>query len=139
MAKWDIDRELLRVEPESCPGTTIQRVMLDVKFLTNANAKTRAQFGGGRIKPTAEELERGWIRAWCLAVGAEHLPKAFFYDRTIRGAYLQARKALKKSARNDLTLEGRQDFTPSPKKAKKLDRRRSRLRTGSPEKRPDSP
>lgn len=135
MAKWDIDRELPRMEPDSCPGTSIERIMVGVDLLKST--KTRAVYGN--VRPTPEELAHGHVKMWCLGLGYSYMARAFFYDRTIRGAYLQARKAMKAKNLAAHTPWGRQDFTPSPKKAKKLDRRRSRSRTAKPEKRPDSP
>ena len=108
MAKWDIDRELARLEPDRCPGTTIQRATLDVKLLTNPAYKSRY----GNIEPTMDELDRGWVRTWCLAIGFEGSPKAFFYARSIRSAYLQARKAAKTDKLAEATPWGRQDFSP---------------------------
>jgi len=115
MAKWDIDKELARLEPDSCPGTTIQRATLDVKLLTNPAYKTRY----GNIEPTLDELNRGWVRTWCLAIGFEHAPKAFFYARSIRSAYLQARKAAKSDKLAEATPWGRQDFSPPKRTANK--------------------
>lgn len=130
MAKWDIDRELKRLEPESCPGTTVERALVDVKLITSPD--TRVRYGGGKIKLTPQEIERGHLTLWCLSIGLSYQPKAMFYDRTIRGAYLQARKAAKLGKLAAATPWGRQDFTPPKRKAKKLDRRRARSRTGSP-------
>lgn len=130
--KWDIDRELARLEPESCPGTTLQRATLDVKLLTNGDPAYLARYGGGRIKPTPKELEQGWVRAWSLALGFDGQAKAFFYDRTIRGVYLQARKAAKLNKLAEATPWGRQAFIPPKPKAKNRGSRAPRSRTGSP-------
>ena len=132
MAKWNIDRDLLPLEPESCPGTSIERAIVDVKLITNPDPNYRLRYGGGKIVPTAKEIEQGHVRLWCLGIGYSYAAKAFFYDRTIRGAYLQARKAAKLSKLDAATPWGRQAFTPPKRKAKKRDRRDSRSRTGSP-------
>lgn len=127
--KWDIDRALAELEPGSCPGTTIQRATLDINLLTNGDPAYLARYGG--LKPTQEEIQRGWVRVWCLLIGFEHMPKAMFYDRTIRGAYLQARKAAKSQSLAKSTPWGRQDFHP-PKRAKSSGRRAPRSRIGAP-------
>lgn len=130
MAKWDIDRALREMEPESCKGTGVQRALLDVKLLSDPVFKVR--YGNGKIKATPEEIERGSLTVWCLSIGLSYAPKAMFYDRTIRGAYLQARKAIKLNKLAESTPWGRQDFSPPKRKAKKLDRRRARSRTAKP-------
>lgn len=95
MAKWDIDRALRELEPEEAPGTAIQRVLLDVKLITNGDAACVRRYGNGRIKPTAEEIASGSVCVWSIVIGGLGKRKAFFYDRTIRGGYLQARRAVK--------------------------------------------
>lgn len=78
--KWDIDKELTAYEPKSIPGTSISRVMLDYALF--------AQYG---LKlPKDQTRESGMI--WCLGLGQIHLRKKFFYGRTIREAFLKAKK-----------------------------------------------
>lgn len=84
--KWDIDKALAGgFEPESCPGTGITRIYVDVGILKSDG-----------IKVTPADIERGGANIWCLALGKSYERKAFFYGRTIRAAWLAARKALKK-------------------------------------------
>ena len=130
--KWDIDKALLALEPESCQGTALQRAVVDVKLLTTAPEAYRLRYGGGKIRPTAEELERGRVLLWCLSIGLSYAPKAMFYARTIRGAYLQAVRAVKESKLDSATPWGRQDFTPPKPRAKSRGSRAPRSRTGSP-------
>lgn len=117
--KWDIDKALLSMEPSSCSGTLLQRVTLDVKLLTSATQAYREQYGADYIKPTAEELTSGFVKAWCLSIGFSNEPKASFYDRTIRGAYLQARRAISDGNLDAKTPWGRQAFQPPRKSRKK--------------------
>jgi hypothetical protein len=131
MPKWNIDRALKSLEPESCPGTTVQRVLLDVKLLLDSSYKVRY----GSIVPTAAEIDRGHLWVWCLSLGFAYAPKACFYGRTIRSAYLKARKAAKDGQLATFTPWGRQDFDPPKRAAKKMDRnakRAPRSRTATP-------
>jgi hypothetical protein len=143
MAKWDIDKALASMEPSSAPGTTIQRALVDTKLVLSDNLQTRAQFGNGRIKLTPEEIQQGYVRLWSLAIGGVDQPKAFFHDRTIRGAYLQARKLVKQGKLAKAIPWGRQLFTlPAQKKAKPRDKRHPQAKKkqqsdGSPS-RPDA-
>lgn len=82
--KWNIDREILKLEPEGAAGTMINRVLMDVKLFKESG-----------IKPTPAQLERGHGHVWCIALGKVLMPKAFFYGHTIREAFLKARKAAK--------------------------------------------
>ena len=125
MPKWNIDRELSLLEPDS-PGTTIQRATVDVKLLTNPDPSYRAQFGKHVL--TDEEIQQGWVRMWCLSVGRDGCPKAFFYDRTIRKAFLRARKAAKEGLLEEVI--GRQ--VAPKRKAKSRDQRGARSRIESP-------
>ncbi len=111
MTRWDIDRELKPLEPGSCPGTTITRALVETKLLTDPSTKGRY----GNIVPTSAELERGHMHLWTVALGYSYEAKAFFYGRTIRGAFLQARRAAKLGALANFTPWGRQKFTPSLK------------------------
>jgi hypothetical protein len=133
MPKWDIDRNLKLLEPESAPGTIVQRCIVDVKLLVNTDTKARY----GNIVPTSEEIERGHLLLWSLGIGYAGQPKSFFYARTIRKAFLQARKAAKASQLSEHTTWGWQAFTPSLSKAKKPSRQSSKSQTVSPEKQPD--
>ncbi len=129
MAKWDIDKSLKGMEPESCPGTTIQRVLLDVKLLTNPETKLLY----GKIVPTPAEVQQGCLNVWSVGIGFSYEPKAVFYGRTIREAFLQARRTVKLGKLDRHTPWGRQVFTPVLPKAKRRDRRSSRSRTVSPD------
>jgi hypothetical protein len=84
MAKWDIDKQILTLEPPYSPGTMISRVLLDVSLFARYN-----------LKVPVESKEKREVPVWCLSVGLCERPKAFFYSLTIRGAFLKARKAVK--------------------------------------------
>jgi|SRR5271155_5210339 len=132
MAKWDIDRSLRELEPEDAPGTTIQRVLLDVKLLTNGDPAYLRRYGNGRIKPTAKETARGAVCAWSIGIGVSGMRKAFFYDRTIRGVYLQARRA----AKLDRIADGAEDWLLGPMDLK-LPERKTKPRRKRAKKRAD--
>lgn len=84
--KWDIDKALKALELEYIvPGTSFSRVLLDVGLMEREG-----------MKPTAKEKEDRSIRAWCFGIGRLLEAKEFFYGRTIREAYLKARRFLKK-------------------------------------------
>ncbi len=110
--KWDIDRELSRLEPETAAGTTIQRVLMEVA--------TMVRHG---VEPTPLQKQRGFATVWVVGLGFLNEPKAFFYAQTIRKAFLKARKAYKASRLAEHTPLGTQPFRPKP-----LDRRARRSR-----------
>jgi hypothetical protein len=85
MPKWNIDKQLAKLEPGDTAGTLIQRVLADVAFMTAHG-----------VKPTPEQLERGHGNIWCVGLGFMNEPKVTFYGQTIREAFLRARKAAKK-------------------------------------------
>lgn len=86
MAKWDIDKALLAVEASLIPGTSISRVTLSgVELMERELGKLRD-----------EERQKGYVAVWSLGLGRLHEPKRFIYGRTIREAYLRARRVLKK-------------------------------------------
>jgi hypothetical protein len=133
--KWDIDRELARLEPERAKGTTIQRVLVDTKMIGPTAAKEhRSKYG--HIKLAPEERARDCVVLWSVGLGYMHEAKAFFYGKTIREAFLQARKAVKAKKLAEHTPWGKQAFTPSLQRPKKS---RTGSRTGSPSRRPGSP
>jgi hypothetical protein len=115
MPKWDIDRDLRGLEPETLAGTRIERAMVDVSWFSSEHG--RLMYGGGKVSPTFEELQNGYVLLWCVSIGFACTAKASFYDRTIRRAYLQARKAAQLGRLDRATTWGRQSFVP-PKKAK---------------------
>jgi len=88
--KWNVDKALFRLEvaiglgPGHSPGTMASRALTDVTIMKREG-----------VKPTPEEVEKGYAMIWCLTVGQMLMPKRFFYGRTIREAYLRARRVLK--------------------------------------------
>ena len=94
--KWDIDKALRALEDSQIPGTTVSRV-----FLYGTETMERAG-----LVPTAEELTKDSIFAWCLALGKIQERKLFVYGRTIRSAYLKARKIIKSLSAEDLAFFG---------------------------------
>jgi len=102
--KWNIDKALVPLEHEVLPGTSISRVLLDLTCMKREG-----------VPPTSKQREaqelvdqglqpQGWAdretsTVWCLAVGQQHGPKAFFYGHTIREAYMRARRALRAAER----------------------------------------
>jgi len=94
--KWDIDKALTALEDSQIPGTTISRV-----FLYGVEIMDRAG-----IVPTAEELAKDSIQAWCLALGRIQEHKLFIHGRTLRAAYLKARKVIKKLSSEELVHYG---------------------------------
>ena len=121
MARWDIDRDLRLLEPDTLKGTSLQRILVDTKLITNPMAKseTARRRDFGHIRLTRKELTEQSIMLWCLGVGYAGMPKAFFYGTTIRQAYLEARKAVKLQKLAQHTPWERQDFTPSLRKRPK--------------------
>jgi len=84
--KWDIDKALGQLEDllgGRAPGTGLNRVYVDPKYAYEHG-----------IKPRKEDL--GTLLLWCLSHGMAQEPKLFFYGRTIREMYLNARKHLLK-------------------------------------------
>jgi hypothetical protein len=110
--KWDIDRELRRLEPETAAGTTINRVLMDV-----------ASMKRNGVEPTAEHLANGCGTIWVVGLGFIQEPKAFFYAQTIRKAFLKARQAYKASRLAEHTPWGTQPFRPKPRRRGSRDRR----------------
>ena len=82
--KWDIDHSLREIEHEIIPGTQIVRCIVQVPWMEAL-----------RIPPTPDEITKGSAMLWSVAIGTLLAPKGFFYGRTIRKAYLCARKAMK--------------------------------------------
>jgi len=91
--KWDIDKALKALEDGSrISGTTVSRIQI-------SGEDHALKFG---IRFTAAERERGCAFVWCLALGIIQLPKLFFYDREIHGAYIKAKKAIKNLSDDEL-------------------------------------
>jgi hypothetical protein len=85
--KWDIDREILKLETETIPGTTLSRSLMDASILE--------EDGVYGVRLTPEQKRQGYGLIWCLSVGKMGRPKVFFYGQTIRQCYLKAIKAAK--------------------------------------------
>lgn len=114
--KWDIDKVLKDFEPESAPGTIITRTIMDVLLLRKHG-----------IKPTEKEGDQGFAVVWSVGLGSMQSPKAFFYGRTIRGAFLRARQVAKmKGGFEAATPWGAQTFQPNLKPKSREDRRRAK-------------
>jgi hypothetical protein len=113
--KWDIDKALEVLEPMTLKGTSIQRCLVGVELLGVKAGATPYQEPYRHIKPTSEEVARGHVTLWSLGVGYASMPKAFFYGRTIREAYLQAFRAMKTSTLAKHTPWGKQAFVPEKK------------------------
>ncbi len=60
--KWDIDRALRDMEPESCPGTTLKRIYIPIEAMPR---------DGVKIRP--EDTKKGGANVWCLSLG--HSPQ----------------------------------------------------------------
>jgi hypothetical protein len=86
MAKWDIDKELGALEKLSqrVPGTILNRTLVPPSILQRSG-----------LKLTKEEAQKDTLNVWSLGLGGHLDPKDFFFGRTLREVYLQARKALK--------------------------------------------
>lgn len=110
--KWDIDRELRRLEPETAAGTTINRVLSDLAAMKRHG-----------VEPTPEQVAKGCGTIWVVGLGFIHEPKAFFYAQTIRKAFLKARKAYKASRLAEHTPWGSQPFRPKPRQRRGRERR----------------
>lgn len=94
--KWDIDKALKALELDYIvPGTSFNRVLLDVSLMEEKG-----------LKPTAQEKGRECIRVWSMGIGRLLEAKEFFYARTIREAYLKARRFLKKLNPQELEVLG---------------------------------
>jgi hypothetical protein len=86
-----------------------------------------------RIKPTADQLEKGGGFVWCLALGFSTRPKALFYAHTIREAFLKANRAAKKQTLGQHTPWGEQPFTPTVRRRAKVRRGESPRKKRKPE------
>jgi hypothetical protein len=95
--KWDIDKATRAFETSSAPGTGYFRVLTDLTVMVQAG-----------INPTPEERQRGAGLCWCVMVGGMHQPKVFSYDRSIRTAYLKARRKIKAMSKQELVQFGLQ-------------------------------
>jgi hypothetical protein len=80
--KWDIDKELHRFEPDSAPGTMLQRVLMDAAV---------AKREGLHVPDDARDP----IIAWSLGVGVNSEPKHFVFGLTIRACFLRLRKLVR--------------------------------------------
>lgn len=83
--KWDPDKDIKRFEPALIPGTTFQRMLLDV---------TLARKEGLKI-PEGKE-DRDSINAWVLAIGCIGEPKHFVYGLTMRDCFLRLRRQVQR-------------------------------------------
>jgi len=130
--KWDIDKALKSYEPESCPGTTISRVLMGTDLFQRHGiklphaSKLSKKPSGNTVSVEVDEVvtmipfvesKIESMSVWCLAIGFVMEPKAFFYGLTIRECFLKARKAAKAGALAQATPWGKQAF--KPKKAGK--------------------
>lgn len=105
--KWDVDKAIAVFEPESCPGTAFTRAYLPLNTMVQH-----------KIKPTPADIERGGANVWCLSIGISYAPKAFFYARTMREAFLRARRSINQKNLAKHTPWGVQPFEPKIKKSK---------------------
>lgn len=99
---WDIDKALALLENSSIPATGVARALLgDIPSIEREG-----------LVPTAEERLKGCAIVWCLALGRLNEPKLFVYGRSIRTAYLKARKIVRRLPPDLLAYYG----LKSPKK-----------------------
>lgn len=107
--KWDIDRALTALEDTGAAGTSISRV-----DIMGADEMERLL---GNVTDT-ERAKEG-ILVWCIALGALRGPKLFIYGRTIRAAYLRARKVIRRLSPEDLMVYRLRVPTKKPRKKAK--------------------
>ncbi len=94
--KWDIDKALTLLEDSTIPATGVTRVMLgDIASIEREG-----------LTPTPEERAKQCAIVWCLAFGRLNDPKLFVYGRSVRSAYLKARKIIKGLSPEILTYYG---------------------------------
>jgi len=74
-----VEEEIARLEPSSCPGTSITRTQMDNKLALKE---------GLEINP-----EREFTWTWCVTVGRTYEVKDFYYGNTIGQAVKRALKA----------------------------------------------
>ncbi len=86
--KWNPDKAFAQLEatlPTNAPGTELRRIVMETRVMPEHG-----------LKPKTADVAAGQGLVWCLAIGVMQMPKRFFYGRTIREAYLKARRALLK-------------------------------------------
>lgn len=79
--KWDIDKEIKKLEHYSVPGTMITRVLVSKELCEKYNL------------PEPEKGKES-ILVWCIAIGLISMPKRFFYGETIKEAHDRALTSL---------------------------------------------
>lgn len=102
--KWDVDKALGQLEDllgGRAPGTGLNRVYVDAKYVYDTK-QVRYKNGDGQT-----------VVVWCLSHGMAREAKQFFYGRTIRECYLNARKILIKKR----VLTRKKPSEPARKKA----------------------
>jgi hypothetical protein len=106
MAKWDIDKALRALEASMIPGTSIIRVTLGGAELMQREL--------GEL--TDEERQNDFANVWSLGLGRLNERHRFIYARTIREAYLRARRILKEMSPEEKAFFGVQaPKKPGPK------------------------
>ena len=105
--KWDIDKEIAKMEPASMPGTSFSRALLELDIMKREG-----------VRPTAKQKERGLGWVWCLSIGQTHMAKAFFYGQTMRQAFLKAKKVIKARKGQLQGAWGTAISIPQPKRRK---------------------
>lgn len=91
--KWDIDKAIRALENSGISGTGVNRVFC-------SDRHTMERLG---VRPRKGEEQ---ALLWCIGFGKIPSSKAEFHDHTIRGAYLRARKAIRKFSKLELEHYG---------------------------------
>jgi hypothetical protein len=84
--KWDIDKALAAL---TTTGDQLGTSLTPVVHSDLATLK------GTGIPVSAQDREKGYVVLWCLSLGHVNGRKLFTYGRTIREAYLRARKVVR--------------------------------------------
>jgi hypothetical protein len=100
--KWDIDKALQQLEHPGTSGTVVERVLIRVD--DDSTVK--------RLGLKFKKGLTGYQIVWVLGLGKLSQRKLFFHGRTIREAYLEARRGVKKMSAADRDWYG----IPAPKK-----------------------
>lgn len=95
--RWNIDRDLKALEASPISETLINRVTLIGRELLVQQLGKSA---------TKAELEQGYARVWCLALGKVNERKLLIYAPTIRETYLKARRVLRRLSQEELDFYG---------------------------------
>jgi len=72
-----LEEKMKRVHRCDVPGTTLTRVLMDGKLANRYDPNSK-----GNPRPM-----------WCLALGAPHRPKEFFYSASLQGCIRKAEKS----------------------------------------------